>query len=230
MKGKRIGLNGNQLKIIALLTMTLDHMYVMLFPDQLWLHILGRIAFPIFAFMVAEGCRHTRNKKKYLAIILTEGIILQLIFGLAMKSLYMNILITLSLSIIVIYALEGVERRTDAKSVTIFALVLAAVVFLALGLPRLLPQSGFYIDYGVGGVLLPVLVYAGRNKTEKLLWLAIGLVLIALSVGGAQYWSLLAVPLLCLYNGTRGRRNLKYLFYIYYPLHLAAIYAISLIR
>ena len=55
------GLTNNQLKLIALVTMTLDHIGVVLFPQAQWLRIVGRLAFPIFAYMIAEGCRHTAN-------------------------------------------------------------------------------------------------------------------------------------------------------------------------
>ena len=58
-------LNGNALKIIALISMIIDHVGVMLFPYELWLRCLGRISLPIFAYMVAEGCQYTRNMKKY---------------------------------------------------------------------------------------------------------------------------------------------------------------------
>ena len=57
-------LTGNALKILAALFMTIDHIGVMLFPRVLVLRIIGRLALPIFAFMIAEGCKYTRNKKK----------------------------------------------------------------------------------------------------------------------------------------------------------------------
>ena len=60
-------ISGNQLKIIALVAMTWDHMGKQLFPQIGWLQIVGRLAFPIFAYMIAEGCAYTKNRKKYLA-------------------------------------------------------------------------------------------------------------------------------------------------------------------
>ena len=58
------GLSGNALKIIGAITMLIDHMGVVLFPGIAILRIIGRISFPIFAFMIAEGCRYTKNKLK----------------------------------------------------------------------------------------------------------------------------------------------------------------------
>jgi hypothetical protein len=78
-------------------------------------------------------------------------------------------------------------------------------------LPRLLP--GFYVDYGFFGILLPVLIWLGKDKRQCIALSGIGLVL--LSIGNPLLWfSLLALPLLALYNGTRGKMKLKYLFYI----------------
>ena len=72
--------------------------------------------------------------------------------------------------------------------------------------------------------MLPVFVYAGKNKISKLAGTAVAMAVIAVISGGIQWFSFGALILLYTYNGERGKRNLKYLFYIYYPLHLGAIY------
>ena len=61
----QFGLNGNTLKIIAAITMLIDHTGFLLFPQSVVLRVIGRLAYPIYAFMIAEGCRHTRNKLRY---------------------------------------------------------------------------------------------------------------------------------------------------------------------
>ena len=94
----RWGLTGNQLKIIAMITMTCDHVGLQIFPQLQWLRILGRLAMPIYAYMIAEGCRHTRDRKKYLMRLLGMGILCQIVYFVAMESLYQCILITFSLS------------------------------------------------------------------------------------------------------------------------------------
>ena len=58
---KRFGLSGNQLKVIAMVTMAIDHIGAYLLPQAMWMRIIGRLAFPIYAFLIAEGCRHTRS-------------------------------------------------------------------------------------------------------------------------------------------------------------------------
>ena len=66
---KTKGLSGNQLKLIALAAMTVDHIGVQFFPNIQLLRIIGRLALPIFAYMIAQGCRYTKNKARYLGTI-----------------------------------------------------------------------------------------------------------------------------------------------------------------
>ena len=74
------GLSGNTLKIIALIAMTLDHLCLLVFPEMQWFRIIGRIAMPIFAYMIAEGCRYTKNKVKYFLMVFVLGVICQVVY------------------------------------------------------------------------------------------------------------------------------------------------------
>ena len=224
-------LSGNALKLIALVSMTLDHVGLELFPDLEIFRILGRLALPIFAYMIAEGCTYTKNKWKYVGLTFGVGLLCQIVYFVAMESLYMCILITFTLSILLIYALMWLEKRRDLLSVLVFVLVLAAELYVVEILPRtLLSGTDFAIDYGQYGVILPVLVYMGKKKHTKLLFLTPGLLGLALtSPFEVQWYAFLALIPLAFYNGSRGKWRLKYLFYVYYPLHLGIIYLISLI-
>ena len=215
-------LTSNQLKLLAMLTMTLDHIGVQMFPGVLWLRIVGRLAFPIYAYMIAEGCAHTRNRRKYLLQMAGLALLCQLVYFFAMGSLFQCILVTFTLSILLIYACD-----TDSRPLT--ALALLGVAFVTVALPRLLPGTDFAIDYGFFGVLVPVAAYLGKTHREKLLFMAFTLAALAWSVGGIQWYSLAALFPLALYGGQRGKGRMKWLFYLYYPLHLAAIYGISLL-
>ncbi|MBR3753108.1 MAG: hypothetical protein IKK50_08270 [Ruminiclostridium sp.] len=226
----RYGLSGNALKIIAIISMTLDHIGYHLFPGCHLLRILGRLALPIFAYMIAEGCHHTRNPRKYLLTILAVAALCQLVYFFAMGSLYQCILVTFVLSILLIQSMDRARQDESHQTALTTALVWAGVVFVCVGLPQLLDHTDFAIDYGLWGVLLPVFIYLGRDRREKLLLTAVGLILLALSFFGLTQWfSLAALPLLALYNGERGKWRMKYFFYVYYPIHLAVIYGISLI-
>ena len=218
------GLTGNQLKLIALIAMTCDHVGLQLFPDVLILRILGRLAMPIFAYMIAEGCRYTRSRKRYLLRMALLAAVCQVVYFFAMGSLYQCILVTFSLSISLIYALDRFQAHPTSASRLLALGALLAVFILCVVLPDFLP--GFEVDYGLMGVLLPVLIYFGRPVQNYLL---AGLILLGFAYGGLQWWGLAAIPLLSVYNEQRGKYNLGKLFYIYYPLHLVVIYGISLL-
>jgi len=223
---KKLGLTGNQLKLLALIAMTIDHVGAYLFPQLLWMRIIGRLAFPVYAYMIAEGCRHTRDRRKYFLRIFYLAAVCQLVYFFAMGSVYMSILVTFSLSILLISVIENYQEKRDrASQVTAFAALLV-VFFLAVALPELWKGSDFAIDYGLAGILLPVLVYFGREKTK---YLTAGLILLGLGYGGLQWGALAAVPLLGMYNGRRGEAKLGFWFYLYYPLHLVVIHGISLL-
>lgn len=220
------GFTGNQLKLIAVISMTLDHIGVMLLPDVLLLRILGRLAMPIFAFMVAEGCRHTRSRGRYLLRMASLAAVCQVVYFFAMGSLFMSILVTFSLSIVLICAIEQYQQKRDQRSRVLAFAVLLGIFFLCVALPELLKGTDFDIDYGLVGVLLPVLVYFGSEKTK---YLTAGLILLGFSYGGLQWFALAAVPLLGMYNGQRGKGSIGKWFYLYYPLHLVVIYGLSMI-
>lgn len=220
----RNGLTGNQLKIIAMVTMTCDHVGMQMFPHLLWLRLIGRLAMPIYAYMIAEGCRHTRDRKKYLLRLLGLGLLCQAVYLVAMGSLYQCILITFSLSVLLIGRLDDVEKKKTAQAWGNLFLSTVFIFAFCVVLPDLLPHTDFEVDYGLPGVLLPVLIYGAGNRG-----LLVGLALAALKYGGVQWLAFLAVPLLLLYNGQRGKTNIGKLFYWYYPVHLVVIYGLSLL-
>ena len=218
------GLTGNQLKIIAMITMTCDHVGMQIFPQLLWMRIIGRLAMPIYAYMIAEGCRHTRDRKKYFLRLFGMGALCQIVYFVAMGSLYMCILITFSLSVILIGLMDAVEREKNARNWGKLFAGTMLVFFLCSVLPDLLAHTDYAVDYGLPGVLLPVLIYGAGTRG-----LLLGLALMALDSGGIQWLAFLAVPLLLCYNGQRGKANIGKLFYWYYPVHLVVIYGISLL-
>ena len=220
------GFNANQLKILAMISMTLDHIGLLLLPRWILLRVLGRLAMPIYAYMIAEGCRHTRDRKRYFLRIAGMAALCQAVYFFAMGSVYMCILVTFSLSILLIGAIENYQKKRDRASQILAFASLLLVFFLCVALPELLPGTDFGIDYGIAGVLLPVLVYFGSEKTK---YLTAGLFLLGFGYGIVQWFALAAVPLLGMYNGQKGDRNLGKWFYLYYPLHLVVLHGISLI-
>ena len=91
---------GSILKIIAAVTMLIDHAGLILFPEQHWMRIVGRIAFPLFAYCIAEGYRYTRHRLRYFLQIFLLGIGCQIVYYIAERDWYLGILLTFSLSIL----------------------------------------------------------------------------------------------------------------------------------
>lgn len=223
----KIGLNNNQLKIIAMVAMTLDHAGKELFPQIDILPIIGRLAFPIFAFMIAEGCMYTKNKRKYFLQIFFLAVGCQLVYFIAMHSFYQNVLITFTLAILIIFSIENFIKKKNAISVLPVFLSVTLAVFLCFFAENYI--KGFHIDYGFFGVLLPVAVYFAKGRIMKLCALAVCLCALTFSLGSVQWYAFAVIPLLALYNGKRGKLKLKYIFYIFYPAHLAIIHILSII-
>ena len=222
--------NSTLLKLLALIFMTVDHVGMLLFSNNDAMRIIGRLAFPIFAFFIAEGCRYTRNRLNYFLRIFAVGFVSQVVYSLFSHTLFINIFLTFSVSVLIINSIKF-ARKSNKKFAYLTPLgVIVLVITANLLLKTYLPESlAFGFDYSVPGMLLPVFVYMSDNKYEKLALFTLGLIFVCVWFGGIQDWSLASVPLLCLYNGKAGKLRLKYLFYLYYPLHLLALQLIALI-
>ena len=225
----KVGLSNNQLKILAMVAMTLDHVGAYLFPHVLWLRLVGRLAFPVYAFMIAEGCRHTRSPARYLGCLAGLAAVCQIVYFVAMGSLYQCIMVTFSLSVGLILLVRYARQKQSFLSWLLVGLGVALAAFLCHGLPVLLPGTDYGVDYGFIGVMTPVLVYLWGKKLPQLIALAVCLVFLCFSSWVGQIFALLAVPLLALYNGTRGKWKLKWFFYLFYPVHLVLIYFIGML-
>ena len=218
-------LSGNSLKILAAVFMTIDHIGVILFPRSLILRLIGRLALPIYAFMIAEGCKYTRNKKKYFGMVFGLGSVCQVVYYLFDGSLYFSILITFSLAILMIYSMQYWKQKKT---------VLSGLVFAGSVLSVYLLNQWLTIDYGFWGCMLPVFAALAHGTerdhlTVNTAMLGIGLVFLSFSHDAFQFLSLLALPLLFAYNGKRGKLNLKYFFYIFYPTHLVVLEGIAML-
>lgn len=222
------GIDATALKIIGIIAMTADHVGYFLFPKVAVFRWVGRIAYPIFAYMIAEGCRYTKNKLRYFLSVFGVGIGCALAAYLAAGSLCLPIFVTFACSIALIFAIEKAaaagEAASERRAFGTLAALLTALYFSLFEL-QVIPK--LEVDYGFFGILTPVLIRFGRSKGERLLALAIGLCLISTGMELAQLFSLAAVAVLTLYSGERGRYSLKWFFYGYYPLHIAVLYGIA---
>ena len=227
-------MNRNILKIIAVISMIIDHIGVVFFPNIVIFKIIGRVSFPIFAFFVAEGWFYTKNKKKYsfllLLFMLISWIPYCIVFSLPFYTV--NVLGVFLLSILGMLLIDKIRLNNDKKSLYICSFCFLLVVCL------LLEGLGVIVE-GALAVALPIVFYAYRDRPVARMVAAIS-ILLAMAVTNVmvgpiefetfvQFFGLLAIiPIMC-YNNTVGRLNLKYLFYITYPLHLFVIMLIKLI-
>ena len=224
----KLGLSNNQLKILAMVAMTLDHIGAYLFPNVLWLRLVGRLAFPIYAFMIAEGCRHTRSPARYLGCLAGLAIVCQVVSFIAMGSLYQCIMVTFSLSVGLILLINYARKKQNVLSWLLVAFAILLTSFLCHGLPIFLSNTDYCVDYGFVGVMTPVLIYLCATKSAQLTALTLCLAGLCLTVWDGQIFALPAVLLIALYNGTRGKWKLKWFFYFFYPVHLVLIYLVGI--
>lgn len=207
------GLNGFALKWIAMVTMTIDHIGFVLFPQYFFLRIIGRLAFPIYCFLLVEGACHTKNRVKYGVRLFLFALLSELPFNLVhggslWDSNDQNVMFTLLFGLLAVWCLQIKYRLLGGAG----ALLL---IFLAEFLRT---------DYGGGGVVFILVFYVFYGKR---LW---GSVMFALAniyiYGGPQNYAIAALAPIALYNGKRGP-SMKYLFYLFYPLHLLVLYVVK---
>ncbi len=245
--------SGNALKIIAAITMLIDHMGVVLFPRAEILRIIGRISFPIFAYMIAEGCHYTKNKLKYFLSVFLLGAGCQLVYSLYGGGKLLGILITFSISILVVYAMQYMKKALLLQE-PLIKQIFSVLLFSAIIFGVYVLNEKLLIDYGFFGCMAPAFasafkipreIQAQNEQSEKavctkaatlnkelllnVLSLGICLVFLIFTMSALQAYALLALPLLLLYSGKRGRLKMKYFFYVFYPLHLAALEGIAYI-
>lgn len=207
-------LDSFQLKCIAIVSMALDHTGAVLYPSQIWLRCLGRIAFPIFCFLIVEGFFHTHDVRRYMGRLGVFALISEIPYDLAFRGVpleyaHQNVFFTLLIGIGMMVLLER-NREWPVKAV---------ILLLAMWLAVLIRS-----DYNFRGILLIFVFYIFHESR----WLAVtaGGLWNFLYQGVIQKYGVLSVLPLALYNGERGRK-MKYFFYIFYPAHLLLLYGIS---
>ncbi len=230
-------LNGFHLKLIALCTMLIDHMGATLFPGALWLRCVGRPAFPIFCFLIAEGCVYTRNRKKYAARLLVFAVLSEIPFNLMSRGAvgdvyHQNVLWTLLAGALVCWLMDWALKKRAASSFVLTGAVMVAAYWLL----ELLNT-----DYGGWGMLLVAVFYAVRRAPNspavKMAAQALGLAVFAVGVMNGrvitiELWALVALLPIWLYNGRRGfsPKAVQYGFYAFYPVHILILSLIAMYR
>jgi hypothetical protein len=219
----KISFSASTLKVIAVLTMVIDHVGLLFFPHQIIWRVLGRISFPLFAFFVAEGYRRTSNLGQYTARLFIFAIISQVPLELFYRAaglniLPLNILFTLTAGLI---TLTVMMRLSLWYSIPIISFIIFVAEF-------------FDLEYGAYGVIAVLASYLLLQRKllgiVALFFLPLLYSLLQTLVGVVfvQFAAVLSVPFVALYNGKRGIPFPRYLFYLFYPTHLILLWLISL--
>jgi hypothetical protein len=215
-----------KIKLIAILTMAIDHIGLFFFPDQIAFRVVGRLAFPLFAWLIANGAYHTRNIHAYLLRILCLAIVSQIPFMLANRHLdphfsSLNVLFTLSLGLAAILVI----KQTQYKILHVLTVMVCA-----------LAANFFSTDYGAMGVLAIIVFYAFFKNIKLLIISSVLLFTIPYLEaikqlnfrGYIEVIGLFSLFFIALYNQKEGRK-MKYLFYFFYPLQYVVIYIVQLL-
>ena len=236
------GLSSFTLHLLAMVLMLGDHLWATIFPYLNWLTCLGRIAFPIFAFMIVEGYFHTRNFKKYILRMLAFALVAEVPFDLVYGSMafypfHQNVLWTFLIALLLIHWVEKTKQQQNRMK---SALVLAAAFLVGFLLGNLA-----MVDYYGVGVLVVLMFYVLRKRTVLnfvLQALCMYYVFVEL-IGGYYYpvtifghyfelqqeaFSLLALLPIWLYKGRQGyhAKWWQYFCYGFYPGHLLVLYVV----
>lgn len=242
MREKLKCLNAVHLKIFAMACMLLDHMWATVIPGAGWMTCVGRLAFPIFAFQIAEGYAHTKNFKKYLLRIFLFALISEIPYNLMMEGYWFNpfgqnVMFTFCLSLLLIRWMDRAREKGRVRGIVV------AVLALLIGY---LAGTITFVDYHGAGVLMVLVFWLFRDVGWGWLVTLAAIVYINFDlVGGMGYeWSLLgwdfffpkqgfallALIPIWMYNGEQGRggKAFRYACYAFYPVHILILSVLAL--
>lgn len=198
-----------QIKVLAVILMVIDHVGFFLFPGEQIFRIIGRLSFPLFAFLITTGYVHTRDVKKYLLrlFIFANMIHIPSFF----MSIPLNIFYTLSFGLLSIMIYESKQHW-------------AVKILLGIALIGVVEFAG--ADYGLYGVLLIFVIYLFKSNIPYL-FLSMSILSVSFyGFNGIQLFSVLAIPIMAIYNNEQGPKW-KVFFYLFYPVHIVILQFIS---
>lgn len=232
------GISGCVLKVIAMVSMLIDHTAAVLIapfqnltPLYIAMRVIGRLAFPIYCFLLVEGFYHTRNRKKYAGRLFLFALISEIPFDLAFNQKiwdfsYNNVFFTLLIGLLVIWGTDAskdwVTEQKFGSAVTILRNVLTIVILCAGCFLAAILNT----DYSAVGILVIFAIYT--IKDNRLMGSGVAIGILGILAGFIEFVALLDLIPIYFYNGTRGKQ-IKYFFYAFYPVHLLILAGIAMI-
>lgn len=241
-KKEIIYFNSFMLHVLAMALMLCDHLWATIFPYKEWMTCVGRIAFPIFAFMIVEGYFHTHDFRKYILRMLIFAIISEIPFNYVYANsliypFHQNVLWTFFIGLLLIRFLENVKKKNK-----FILYVLASAGALLVGV---IVGTLTMVDYYGAGVITVLMFYFLRKRTWYNMVLQFIFIFFVFTemIGGYYYqfdilghgfefqqeaFSILALIPIWLYNGKQGYHSkwFQYFCYAFYPGHLVVLYII----
>lgn len=223
------------LKILALFFMIVDHIGFIFFPGEIIFRTIGRLALPLFAYQMAVGFSHTKNKKKHILKLLSFAIICQIPYMLMLNiynvSMTLNILFTFVLALLSISILEKIQfDKTLGKNFKFKTLFKNCFLFI-LSIGLILLGNYINVDYTWYGILLTIIFYFTlKNKALSVLLFFI-LINIKFLIGRSTmdalaYASLFDIIFLLSFNGKKGYSR-PWVFYLLYFMHFVLLLLIK---
>lgn len=232
------GLTSNMLRVLAMSFMICDHLWAKVVPGNDWMTYVGRMTFPIFAFMISEGFIHTSNLKKYISRLLIFALISEIPFNLFYGGswfypYHQNVMFTLLFGLLAIMLIDKAKRNRDAKTI-----VKSALLVILLGITSFI---GF-VDYGFWGFLIIIMFYLFRDFPFAWLAQLAAMIIINCELFEGQFiivdlfgksfefatqgFAVFSLIPIWLYGGRKGKSSkiMQYGFYAFYPLHMIIIY------
>ena len=248
------GLTSNDLKIIAIITMLIDHIGYYLysylsFEIYVAFRIIGRISMPIFAFLIVQGFLHTKNIKKYISRILGLALITQICFYILhyinitnfpyyRNEVYriLNILFSYGLSLILLYILSQKKIIQKYNEIINIFIKLIIIILILIAYLNLEFDYGLRIPFIMIGLFFIEKLCPKDTWASKLKYLSLILVVFLLSLIKVEngiickYAMLLSLIFIAFYNGEKGNNNkfVKYSFYAFFPIHHTILYLIGM--
>lgn len=236
---RHFDLSAAALHIIAMTFMLMDHLWATLLPAQEWLTCVGRLAFPIFAFMTVEGYFHTHELRKYLRRMLAFALLSEIPFDLMYGGtwfypVHQNVIWTLLLGLLGIHLMEKARKK---QKLALYVLTVVLVVTFGAVLGTL-----GMVDYYGAGVLTMFVFYLFRGRKWwcflgqllALYWVNVELLsglMYPVHIFGTeielcqQGLALLVLVPIWLYRGRQGyhSRPFQYACYAFYPVHMLGL-------
>ena len=246
MDEKRKGISGSTLKLIAIIAMLIDHIGAIvlermlrlgntglermeigigiegLYVIYLVMRLIGRLGFPIFCFLLIEGLQYTKDIKKYAIRLFLFAIISEVPFDLGFAGSgiywqYQNVFFTLFIGLLVMIGFRKLEDSKKWGTISGYLLYLL-VLGVGMGAAELLQT-----DYSAMGVLTIAAMYQYRRKRVLSAGIGCAILTVMSILEVTAFATLLPIGL---YNGKRGW-NIKWLFYVFYPVHILVLYLIA---